>query len=137
MFMRRSLKFFWSLILFGMVSGGLTVLVMARNGTAPLPVVPAPVPALAGTALPRVIKRVNGALAGETVRIQATENKATTAADGSSSLRGVSGTRALLVTASAVGYYINWVTVKPGTKSVNITLTHHFTTDNVQYNGFV
>ena len=135
--MRRSLKLFWSLILFVVVSGGLTVLVMARNASAPLPVVPTPVPALAVTTLSGVIKSVNGPLAGATVRIQATENKATTAADGSFTLQGVSGTRALTVTASAVGYYINWVKVQPGTKKVNITLTPHFTTDNVEYNGFV
>src|SRR4051812_29002709 len=112
--MPSSMKFLWVLILFVLLSGGLTILVLARGSTTPVLTLPTPIPALAVTPLSGIVKGVNGPLAGATVRIQATENAATTAADGSFTLQGVSGTQPLTMTASVVGYYINWVKVKPG-----------------------
>jgi hypothetical protein len=135
--MSRSTKLVLILGLLVLLSGGLTVLVLARGSTAPALAMPTPISVLAMTTLSGVVKDAKGPVAGATVRIQATENKAVTGVDGSFILQGVSGTRSLTVTASLIGYYINWVKVKPGTKSVNITLTPHFTTDNVEYNWFV
>lgn len=135
--MSRSTKLGLILGVLLLLTGGITTLVLARGSTAPVQAAPTPIPTLAVTTLSGIVKDAKGPVAGATVRIQATENAATTAADGSFTLSGVSDAHSLTVTASLVGYYINWVKVKPGTKNVTLTLTPHFTTDNVEYNWFV
>ena len=135
--MRSLAKLFWMLGVLILISGGITTLVLARGGTVPVVIIPTPIPVLAVTTLSGVVKDAKGPVAGATVRIQASENKATTGADGTFTLQGVSGTQPLTVTASAVGYYINWAKVQPGIKNINLTLTAHFATDNVDYNWFV
>lgn len=134
--MRSLAKLFWMLAVLILISGGITSLVLARTVTIPVVIIPTPVPILAVTTLSGVVKDAKGPIAGATVRIQATENKAITGADGSFTLQGVSGAQPLTITASAIGYYINWVNVKPGVKTINLTLTTHFATDNVDYNWF-
>jgi hypothetical protein len=83
-----------------------------------------------------VVYDANGPVAGAAVRIRATDNKTTTAADGSFTLSSLTATRPLSVTAWAAGYYVGWTSAAPGTQPISITLTPYYTTDNPDYNWF-
>jgi mono/diheme cytochrome c family protein len=75
-------------------------------------------------------------VAGATVRVQLTENQTTTAADGSFTLREVTITKPVTVTAWAKGYYNGWTQATAGTAPISITLTSHYTSDNLDYDWY-
>jgi len=69
-----------------------------------------------------VIQDDNGPVAGAIVRVQATDNKTTTAADGSFTLTGLEVDVTVTVTAWAEGYYVGWTNTSPGPEPVTISL---------------
>jgi hypothetical protein len=77
-----------------------------------------------------------GPVSGAPVRVQATENRTTTAADGSFALGGISASEPVTITAWSEGYYVGWTSTLPGTEPVTITLKPHYTTDNPDYAWF-
>lgn len=88
------------------------------------------------TELSGVVHDAEGPVAGATVRVQFTEDKTTTAADGSFTLSGLAITEPVSVTAWAKGYYIGGTTAMPSLEPVSITLKPHYTTDNLDYEWF-
>ena len=80
-----------------------------------------------------VVRNETGAMAGAVVRLQATENKTVSAADGSFSLSGLEPGETVVVTAWAEGYYIGGVETITGGTAVEITLEPYYTTDNPDY----
>lgn len=100
---------------------------------------PSPPPAedvLAPDAVSGWVLDEEGPVAGAIVRVQATDNKTTTANDGSFALGGITGTVPVTVTAWSEGYYVGWVSTLPGTEPVTITIKPHYTTDNPDYSWF-
>jgi len=83
-----------------------------------------------------VVQDDNGPVAGAIVRVQATDNKTTTAADGSFTLTGLEAAAAVTVTAWADGYYVGWITASAGPEPVTILLKSYYTTDNPDYSWF-
>lgn len=75
-------------------------------------------------------------VAGATVRIRATNNKTTTATDGSFTLGGLRASVPVSVTAWADAYYVGWTSATPGTEPVTITIRPYYTTDNPDYTWF-
>jgi hypothetical protein len=73
---------------------------------------------------------------GATVRVQLTDNRTTTAADGSFVLSDLTITEPLSVTAWAAGYYVGGATALPSLEPVTVTLKPHYTTDNLDYEWF-
>jgi hypothetical protein len=73
---------------------------------------------------------------GAIVRVRATENKTTTAADGSFTLSGLAASVPVSVTAWVEGYFVGWVSAAPGPEPVTITLKPYYTTDNPDYTWF-
>jgi len=100
------------------------------------PATPMPKPVLPPGVLSGVVHDAEGPVVGATVRVQLTENKTTTAADGSFTLSGVAGTDPVTVTAWAEGYYIGWANGIPGLVPITITLKPYYTTDNLDYEWF-
>ncbi len=129
-------KFIWMLGLVVLISIGLTALTLADASPQVVSATPTPLPTVRSSRLTGVVRDAAGPLAGVTVRIQATENVTTTAADGSFTLGNLTGTQPLTVTASLPGYYIGWKTVKPGDKTIRISLLPHFSDDNAAYDWF-
>jgi len=83
-----------------------------------------------------VVYDANGPVVGATVRVRATDNKTTTAADGSFTLGGLTASVPVSVTAWAEGYFVGWTSAVPGTEAVTITLKPYYTTDNPDYTWF-
>lgn len=83
-----------------------------------------------------VVRDADGPVFGAVVRIQNTENKTTTAEDGTFTLGGITTTELVTVTAWAPGYYVGAATTIPGTGPITITLKPHYTTDNLDYEWF-
>ncbi len=83
-----------------------------------------------------LIYDAKGPVAGATVRIRATDNKTTSAADGSFTLAGLTATDPVSVTAWAEGYFVGWTSSAPGPEPITITLTPYYTTDNADYTWF-
>lgn len=92
---------------------------------------PAPSPILSG-----VVVDAQGAMSGATVRVRATDNAVTTAADGSFTLGALEPGVPVSVTAWAEGYYVGWVSAAPSSAPVTITLRPYYTTDNPDYDWF-
>jgi hypothetical protein len=92
----------------------------------------APVP----DAVSGLVRNEEGPVAGALVRVQATDNKTTTADDGSFTLAGIPATEPVTVTAWSEGYYVGWTKALPGTEPVTITIKPHYTTDNPDYTWF-
>ena len=78
----------------------------------------------------------NGPVSGALVRVQATDNKTTTAADGAFTLSGITGTEPITITAWSEGYYVGWTSTLPGAEPVTITIKPYYTTDNPDYTWF-
>ena len=95
-----------------------------------------------GVTLTGRVGNADGPVAGAVVRVAVTENKTTTAADGSFTLPGVQATAPITVTAWAPGHYIGWVALQPDApeitagKPISITMKPHYTGDNLDYAGF-
>jgi len=95
-----------------------------------------------GVTLTGRVGNAAGPIAGAVVRVAVTENKTTTAADGSFTLRGVQATAPITVTAWTPGHYIGWVALQPDApeitagKPFSITMKPHYTDDNLDYAGF-
>jgi hypothetical protein len=83
-----------------------------------------------------VVHNADGPVEGATVRVRLTENKTTTADDGSFTLNGVTGTDPVSVTAWADGYYVGWSNGVPGLAPITVTLKPYPTTDNLDYEWF-
>jgi hypothetical protein len=109
--------------------------------TAPPPL-PSPVlSAVEGPTLPPdtvsgVVHDEDGPVDGATVRVRATDNKTTTAGDGSFALSGLTASVPVSITAWAEGYYVGWTSATPGTEPVTITIKPYYTTDNPDYTWF-
>lgn len=97
---------------------------------------PTPSPLSASGTLLGFVRDASGPVAGAVVRVQATENKTTTATDGSFLLSGISATGLISVTAWAPGYYIGLITTTLTATPISITLKRHYTTDNPNYDWF-
>lgn len=83
-----------------------------------------------------VVRDAAGPVTGAAVRVQLTEYKATTAADGTFVLSDLTITEPVSVTAWADGYYIGWANGTPGLAPITITLKPYYTTDNLDYEWF-
>ncbi|MFQ6014088.1 MAG: carboxypeptidase-like regulatory domain-containing protein [Anaerolineae bacterium] len=103
---------------------------------APTPSPTVPSPTLPPDAVFGVVRDADGPVAGATVRVQATDNKTTTAADGSFLLSGLTATTPISVTAWAEGYFVGWTSAAPGPEPVTITIKPYYTTDNPDYGWF-
>jgi len=83
-----------------------------------------------------VLTQEGGAAAGATVRQQTKLDYATTASDGSFTLRGLTEGQCITVTAWLDGYYVGWQVVTPTVSGVTITIRRYPTTDNEDYHWF-
>jgi len=83
-----------------------------------------------------VVVDEDGPMAGVTVRVQATNNTATTGEDGCFVLCGLTSTDEVTVTAWAEEYYVGWTTAVPGEEPITIMLKRYYTTDNPDYSWF-
>lgn len=83
-----------------------------------------------------MVQDANGPVAGATVRVRATDNKTTTAADGSFTLTGISASVPVSVTAWAQGYFVGWTSAASASAPVTITIKPYYTTDNPDYDWF-
>jgi hypothetical protein len=95
-----------------------------------------------GVTLTGRVGNADGPLSGAVVRVAVTENKTTTAADGSFTLRDVQVSAPITVTAWTPGHYVGWVALQPNApeitsgKPLSITMKPHYTTDNLDYAWF-
>jgi len=94
-----------------------------------------PAPALA-TSISGLVLSERGPVAGATVRVQATDNKTSTAADGSFTLGSLTPGVPVRVTAWAEGYFVGSVTAEPGLETATISIKPYYTTDNANYGWF-
>jgi hypothetical protein len=98
--------------------------------------------AQSGVTLYGRVGSADGPLAGAVVRVAVTENRTTTAADGSFVLHDVLVTAPITVTAWAHGYYIGWVALSPNApeivtgKPISIQMKPKYTADNLEYPWF-
>lgn len=137
----------WISGLFALAFIGLTALALAQaQTTASVTATPTPKIAPSTETISGVVYNPKGQpVAGATVRIKLTDNKTTTAADGSFTLHAVQGkplsgvttSQPISVTAWAAGYYVGWTNAVPGTTTpITITLKPHYTADNFNYDWF-
>ncbi|MCK6628980.1 MAG: carboxypeptidase regulatory-like domain-containing protein [Anaerolineae bacterium] len=110
------------------------LLAAATPTPAPAKVTPTPEPS-PGTVF-GVVRNEQGPVAGARVRLQLAETHTTTAADGSFTLTGVTATQPVTVTAWASGHYNGWTQAIAGAAPVTITLTAHYTSDNLDYDWY-
>ena len=109
----------------------------AQAAAAPPPGAPAQTVTLSGH-----VRDQAGPMAGALVRVEATENKTTTSANGLFTLRNVDSRAPITVTAWITGYYVGWAALKPAGPEINagapvsITMKRHYTGDNSQYDWF-
>jgi Carboxypeptidase regulatory-like domain len=109
----------------------------ASAAAAPTPGAPAQTVTLSGH-----VRDQAGPVAGALVRVEATENKTTTSANGLFTLRNVDSWAPITVTAWITGYYVGWAALKPNGPEisagapVSITMKRHYTGDNAQYDWF-
>jgi len=125
--------------LFVLAFVGMTALALAQaQTTASATATPTPKRVLPARTISGVVYNVEGQpVAGATVRIKLTDNKTTTAANGSFHLGGVTASLPISVTAWMAGYYVGWTNAVPGaTTPISITLKPHYTTDNLDYGWF-
>jgi hypothetical protein len=83
-----------------------------------------------------IVRDAEGVVSGATVRVQLTEYKTTSAADGTFLLSELTMTGPVSVTAWADGYYVGWANGTPGLVPITITLKPYYTTDNLDYAWF-
>ncbi len=93
-------------------------------------------PVLPSGVIAGIVRDAEGAVEGATVRVKLTDYEATSANDGTFSLRDLPMTEAVSVTAWAEGYYVGVATGTPGRVPITITLKPHYTTDNLEYDWF-
>ncbi len=98
--------------------------------------VPSPTPSPASDVISGTVLDENGPVAGATVRVRATDNKTTSAADGSFVLSGLEASVPVSVTAWAEGYFVGWISATPGLEPVTVTVKRYYTTDNPDYTWF-
>ena len=102
----------------------------------------AQVSAQTGVTLSGRVGGPSGPVADAVVRVAATENKTTTADDGTFTLRDVQAAAPITVTAWSPGYYVGWAALQPDGpelkmgQPVSITLKLHYTSDNLDYEWF-
>jgi hypothetical protein len=96
---------------------------------------PSPSPLPSGAVL-GVVYDEDGPVAGATVRVRTTDNKTTTAADGSFILSSLTASVPVSITAWTEGYYVGWTSSAPGPEPITITLKPYYTTDNPDYGWF-
>jgi len=82
------------------------------------------------------VSDANGPVEGAIVRVQATDNKTVTDANGLFALVGLTSDAPVTVTAWAPDYYVGWTETVAGGEPVNMTVNRHYTTDNPDYNWF-
>jgi hypothetical protein len=104
--------------------------------TVPPTLLPVPSPTLSPDAVSGVVYDANGPVAGATVRVRTTDNKTTTAADGSFILSGLTASAPVSITAWTEGYYVGWTSAAPGPEPITITIKPYYTTDNPDYGWF-
>jgi hypothetical protein len=97
---------------------------------------PSPPAPVSATSISGLVLDERGPVAGATVRVQATDNKTTTAADGSFALGGLTPGVPVTVTAWAEGYFVGWVSAEPGPETVTVSIKPYYTTDNPDYGWF-
>jgi hypothetical protein len=110
------------------------------------PTIPPPIPSpvlsvVEGPTLPSdtvsgIVRDEDGPVAGATVRVRATDNKTTTAADGSFILGSLTAGVPVSITAWVEGYFVGWTTAAPGPEPITVTITPYYTTDNPDYGWF-
>jgi hypothetical protein len=141
---RKAMARFWlSIVLTSVVGAGCmapTISPTAPPTASPtaLPTalpVPSPTP-LPPDAVSGVVRDEDGPVAGATVRVRATDNKTTTATDGSFTLSGLTASVPVSITAWIEGYYVGWTSAAPGTELIAITIKPYYTTDNPDYIWF-
>ena len=86
-------------------------------------------------AISGIVRDANGPVAGATVRVKSTENKAITNTEGYFVLPDLSDNEPVVLTAWAEGYYIGGGQTKhiPGDSDIEIVLTAHSEQDNPEY----
>ena len=102
----------------------------------PPPPPPTTTPTPEGPTVSGIVIDADGPVDGATVRVRATDNKTTTAADGSFTLSGLTAGVPVSVTAWVEGYFVGWTSAAPGTEPVTITIKPYYTTDNPDYTWF-
>jgi hypothetical protein len=88
------------------------------------------------TTIRGIVLDEDGPVSGAVVRVQATDRRTASAADGSFVLDGLAPEVPVTVTAWAAGYYVGWTKACPGAANSAITLKRHYTTDNHDYDWF-
>ncbi len=119
--------------------------------SAPTPVPPTTAPTAAPTkvnltplpaSVSGIVSGPKGPMAGAVVQVKGTNNKATTAANGSFTLNGIKGTTPITVIAWSQGYFQGWTELNPsapdwkGGQGFTITLKPLYETDNANYPWF-
>lgn len=135
----------WLAVGFGLACVGLLAWAACTTVRAPPTSVgetdPAPTPSITQAnrltdAIRGVVYDAGGPVSGAVARIQATDNRTITAADGSFTLVGLEAGGLVTVTAWFSGYYVGWASVEPGAEPVTITLKPYYTNDNPDYTWF-
>jgi hypothetical protein len=125
----------WRTLIRSLYIAASTILLALLSTCAPSqpasPTIPSPEGMIHG-----VVSDAEGPIGGATVRIQATENKTLTSADGSFTLLGLAEGEQVIVTAWSAGYYVGSAEAVPAPDPIAITLTPYYTTDNPDYNWF-
>ena len=136
-------RFWLSIVLASVVGAGCATSIASPTApptalpTALLTALPVPSPTpLPPDAVSGVVRDEDGPVAGATVRVRTTNNKTTTAADGSFTLNGLTASVPVSITAWAEGYFVGWTSAAPGTEPVTITIKPYYTTDNPDYTWF-
>lgn len=106
----------------------------ATPSPSPSPLTATPTPE--GPTVSGIVIDADGPVAGAAVRVRATDNKTTTATDGSFTLSGLTTGVPVSITAWTEGYFVGWTSVAPGTEPVTITIKPYYTTDNPDYSWF-
>lgn len=126
-----------ALVIAALALGGVFALYRWRSSAWPLANNAALPSMISGT-----IVDASGPVANAIVQVQGTPNQTTTAANGAFTLNGISGTKAITITAWSVGNYIGWSMLDPNApdrnaaQSITIRLEPHPTGDNYQSAGF-
>ena len=102
----------------------------------PPPPSPTATPTPEGPTVSGIVIDADGPVVGATVRVRATDNKTTTAADGSFTLGSLTAGVPVSITAWIEGYFVGWTSAAPDTELVTITIKPYYTTDNPDYTWF-
>jgi hypothetical protein len=102
----------------------------------PEPPTPMPEPVLPPGVVAGLVHDAEGPVSGAVVRVQLSENKTTSDADGWFTLRGLTSADPVTLTAWSDGYYVGWTNGIPGLVPVTITLKPYPAADNLDYEWF-